>query len=151
MFKETGRITKVENDHVWVETVRSSSCESCSAKNACGQRVLNQLHPGRCHKIRVPLGDYQQIPSEGDIVGLILPEAELVKGALTLYLLPLALLLLGAVLGGALLDSEFVVILGAVLGFCAGLWLVRKSTQRSSFKEGMQPHLIIGNGADHNS
>lgn len=143
MFKEEGVVVELEDDHVWVETIRSSSCESCSVKSACGQRLLNSIHPGRCHKIRVPLGDYQHAPALGETVSLLLPEGELVKGALTLYLWPLAMLMLGAVLAQLLFTHELVVIAGAGLGFVAGLWLVRRSTQSVSYQDGMQPHLLL--------
>lgn len=146
MFKEEGVVVELEENHVWVETIRSSSCGSCSAKNACGQRLLNELHSGRCHKIRVPLGEYEQTPAVGDAVSLILPEGELVKGALTLYILPLALLLLGAVLGQQLFAHELPAIAGALLGFVVGLVVVRRSTQHASYQKGMQPHLLVNSG-----
>ena len=43
MIEEPGRVVAVEEGAVWVQTLRKSTCSSCSANAGCGQGLLDKL------------------------------------------------------------------------------------------------------------
>lgn len=46
MIEEQGRVVATEPGAVWVETVRRSTCSSCSANAGCGQGLMQRLGVG---------------------------------------------------------------------------------------------------------
>ena len=48
MLEETGTVVKIEPDALWVETVQTTTCGSCSARRGCGQRdfVITRRYTG---------------------------------------------------------------------------------------------------------
>lgn len=126
MIYETGRVVALESDSLWVETIRSSTCNSCSAQKGCGHGILNKVANGRRNYVRAllvdrPASDFQI----DDEVEISIPEQVLVGGALLVYLMPLLAMLAGALLLSQWFVSDFVQFIGAVAGFCVGLLLVR--------------------------
>ena len=47
MLVETGRVVAVEEDSLWVETIRQSTCGSCAAQKGCGHGLLNRYADGK--------------------------------------------------------------------------------------------------------
>ena len=47
MLIETGRVVAVEanEEALWVETIRQSTCGSCAANKGCGHGLLNRANP----------------------------------------------------------------------------------------------------------
>lgn len=117
MIEERGRVVAREATAVWVETVRASSCQSCSARQGCGHALVNAREAGARARIRA----LSALPLEtGDDVIIGIPEGVLVHAAIRLYLLPLLCLLAGALLGDLYLTGWPVE--GAALGGLAGLF-----------------------------
>ncbi len=120
MIEETGVVVAVEPGVAWVETQRKSACQACSVNKGCGTSVLAKTMGGRRSKVRVlnPIGAKLH---EEVVVGL--GESAMISGALAVYVVPLVLMVVGALLG-QLLAMEFAMqnsdVLTAVLGF-AGL------------------------------
>jgi sigma-E factor negative regulatory protein RseC len=102
MMVESGWVTAVEPGALWVETIQRSTCDSCSAKKGCGQRVLAQL-AGHTAQLRVaiPASD-RRIYASGDRVDIGIAEHAVVVSSLLVYLLPLG----AALLFGALVESS---------------------------------------------
>lgn len=98
MIKETGTVVAIEQDGLWVETLKQSACASCAAKHGCGQKLFNDssaatgmtlikvLFTGESRKVGWRIGDSAVLGVE---------ELSLVYGALVAYGLPLILMLLG--------------------------------------------------------
>ena len=40
MLTETGRVVAVDDDGLWVETVRRSTCNACGVRQGCGHGLL---------------------------------------------------------------------------------------------------------------
>lgn len=40
MLTETGRVIAIDDDGVWVETLKQSACHQCKARKGCGQKLL---------------------------------------------------------------------------------------------------------------
>lgn len=140
MIEEQGRVVAVEAGAVWVETLRSSTCSSCSLKAGCGQGLLDQLGAGGKRGYVRALSTLQL--DVGDLVVIGVAEDLLVRGSLLLYLVPLLGLFAGAVVAEQLALSEPLVILSALVGlFTACMW-VRWRSNRVADDPTLQPVVV---------
>ncbi len=94
MIEETGKVLEVRPGRALVETQRGSACEGCAARGACA-------HLGGGREARVWVQDPLGV-SPGDRVTVAVPEAAVVKASFWVYLVPVLVLLAGAVAGNAL-------------------------------------------------
>ena len=94
MMKETGRIVAIEPDCLWVETIRQTTCNSCSAQKGCGHGILGEIGSGKSHYVRVLLGDVPAARfSVNEDIDIAIPESSLVAGAMIVYLVPILTML----------------------------------------------------------
>ncbi|WP_374288198.1 SoxR reducing system RseC family protein [Pseudomonas fluvialis] len=140
MIEERGRVVALEQGAVWVQTLRKSTCSSCSAKATCGQGVLDSLGLGR---ERGHVRALCRLPVQvGDQVMIGVREEQLLQSAVLVYLLPLLGLFAGALLADGLGWSEPRLIGMALLG-AALVWLaVRTYCQRHVDDEQRQPVVL---------
>ena len=140
MIKESGRVVAIESDCLWVETIRQSTCGSCSAQKGCGHGILNQVASGRRTHLRVLLRD---LPASDfaidDEVNISIPEQVLVMGALLVYLLPLLTMLAAATLVSQWWAGDVPTFIAAVLGFIAGIGLVKYHAVKHCDDPDLQP------------
>ena len=122
MIEELAVVVDAGDGYAWVETQRRSACGACSASDGCGTATLAKIWGERRMRVRA-ISTWPLRPGDAVIVGLA--EGALLRGSLLVYLLPLALLLAGALLGQAAFagaGEEPVILAGAVglgLGFLA--------------------------------
>lgn len=148
MIKETGRVVAIETDSVWVETIRQSTCNSCSVQKGCGHRLLNKAGAGKAHHLRVLLGGRSATDFQlDDEVDISIPEQVLVTGALLVYLLPLITLLAGAIFSALWWAGDIAAFIGAVAGFLAGLGVVKWHAVINRDNERLQPVIMSRRGA----
>ncbi|MBF7731635.1 SoxR reducing system RseC family protein [Pseudomonas sp. N040] len=121
MIEETGRVVALEEGAVWVETLRKSTCSSCSANAGCGQGLLDKLGVGRQRGFVRVLSDLQLALDDVVVIGI--REDLLLRAALLVYLLPILGLLAAALLASSLGLAEGWVILSGMAGLL-GAWLV---------------------------
>ncbi|TXS95510.1 SoxR reducing system RseC family protein [Parahaliea maris] len=150
MLLESGEVVAVEADAVWVETLRKSTCGTCSAQKGCGHGLLNRLGSGRRHYIRVLAGELD--PGQcrvGDTVDFALPESVLLRGSLIVYLLPLLAMLAGALIASALWPGspDLAGPGGAAAGFALGFMAVRLHARQHADDPDMQPTLVARHNA----
>ena len=146
MITETGRVVAVETDCLWVETIRRSTCNSCSAQKACGHGLMNKAMPGRQHHLRVSLnGQAASGFKLDDEVDISIPEQALVTGALVVYLLPLLLMLAGGLIAAQFMVGDVAAAAGSVAGFGLGLALVRYHARLTSSHKQFQPTVLAKN------
>lgn len=138
MIEERGRVLSVEGNCLWIETVRRSACDSCQARNGCGQSVLQRLGLGaRQGVIRVvdeaPVSHYRA----GDEVVIGIEENAVVRGSVLVYLVPLLGLFAGALLAQSSGAAEPWIVFAAVSGLGAGFavtgWLARRTQGDPAF------------------
>lgn len=138
MIRETGRVVALKGDRVWVQTIRASACESCSARSGCGQRVLASASSGRANQILVNNHLNARV---GDEVTVAIEESALLSASLLVYALPLVLMISGAVVGQQWLpDQDAGAIAGAIAGLAAGFGVARMVQTRSA--GGYEPTLV---------
>jgi sigma-E factor negative regulatory protein RseC len=135
----------VEPGWLWVETIRRSTCGSCSAAKGCGHGILNTIGDGHRNFLKVssaafPEGRFRV----DDQVSIAVPEQMILRGSFVVYMVPLLCTL---VLGGAFAAlipaaSDLDAVLGAGVGFLAGIGLVRWHAVASRDDARMQPRLL---------
>ncbi|WP_018873830.1 SoxR reducing system RseC family protein [Thioalkalivibrio sp. ALJ16] len=130
-IREQGTVLAVAGHEARVRIERQSTCGSCSARTGCGSGVLSEVLGRKA--VEVTIGHPGNL-QPGDTVTLGVRDQALVSGALAMYLLPLA----GLVVAPALLMwaapglGEGYHLLAGALGFAAGLlgvrgWLRRRA------------------------
>lgn len=124
MITETGKVVAVEGDKAWVQTIRASACQSCSARAGCGQRALASVSGGRANQVLVINSASARV---GDEVVLGIDEQSLLRASLMVYGVPLLLMLAFCIAGFQWLGgSDLSAIVGALSGMGVGFLLVRR-------------------------
>lgn len=147
MLTESGRVLAVDDDALMVETLAMSSCQSCATRAGCGQYALNSFMPERRNHLRVPLGEYQASDfAVGDYVQVAIPEGTVLKSALLVYMLPIVMMLIFALLADSWsavpLEGDLAGLIGAVLGLGLGFLFTRLHALKQRNSSKYQPHLL---------
>lgn len=145
MLVETGRVVAVENEALWVETIRQSTCGSCAANKGCGHGLLNRIADGRSGYVKVLSGAVSARDCEvDDQVRISIPEQVILRGSLVVYLLPLACMLAGAAASNAIWTGapDTAAAGGAIFGLALGFGLVRWHAWHHRHDRALQPTLL---------
>jgi sigma-E factor negative regulatory protein RseC len=118
MIEIPAKVLRTQGDTAWVVPDSPRSCGACGGKG-CGSTVFSKLFHG----------DDQSYPVEnpvnalpGEMVVVAVADGALLKASLSAYLVPMILLLSGALLGARFGDIAAAV--GAALGLAVSLiWL----------------------------
>ena len=140
MIEEPGRVVAVEEGAVWVQTLRKSTCSSCSANAGCGQGLLDKLAiTSQRGNVRA-LTDLQLAVGDEVVIGV--REELLLRSAGQVYLLPLLALLGGGFIAQSLGLSEPLSILLGLGGLLAAGLLVRWRSLRVADDPHLQPVVV---------
>jgi len=145
MLAEEGRVVAVEPDAVWVETIRRSTCGTCSAQKACGHGILNKLSDGKRGYVRVLSGELAAAKCQVDDQVLIsIPEEAILRGSFVAYVLPLLCMLASAGFMATLMPAsvDLAAASGAVGGLAIGFALVRWHSVSHRHDPAFQPVLL---------
>lgn len=88
---EIGVVVKISGDTAWVKLETGENCSACGSRNHCAQddsspqRIVEAMDP-----LKVQIGQQVQIRVEG---------SDIIKASLLMFAVPLAFLVLGALLG----------------------------------------------------
>lgn len=135
MLETRAIVIRVEGQDALVEAAREGGCGQCDSANGCGSGTLSRLFcSGKPRHFRVS-NDIAARP--GDEVQISVADGVLLRSALLLYMLPLALLLAGGFLGSQwaadAAGRDGYAALGALLGLVAGFalakWLAASSVR----------------------
>jgi len=138
VITESGRVVAVSGNTAWVQTIRQSACQSCSARSGCGQRVLAAASGGRANQVQV-LNTLNA--NVGDNVTLGIAEQALLQASLLVYALPLLLMVAASMIASLLVPgSDGVAIVAAGLGLGTGFVVARLLQRR--MPGDYQPHLM---------
>jgi len=133
MIEEIARVVAVDDGYAFVEVTRTSSCNTCNAKQACGTASLTSMFRFQPPALKLK-NDIDAKP--GDEVIVALPEQTMLTGSFILYIIPLIMLMLFAigfdfVLGLFFsLETELIQVAGGLIGLVAGLFFVRNYSAR---------------------
>jgi sigma-E factor negative regulatory protein RseC len=143
MLEAEGTIISTSPDETWVETSRASACGSCSSKAGCGTTTLNQMLGSKTSAFKVlnPIG-----ARAGERVVIGVEETALLKSSALVYLLPLVLLLAGAMLGGWLAPANTLAdayaAAGMLLGLVSGFFLLKQVSAGAKGNRAFQPVIL---------
>jgi sigma-E factor negative regulatory protein RseC len=126
MLETRAIIVQVEGQYALVRASQANGCELCKGK-ACGAGKLSRLF---CSKPRQFQVDNPINAGVGDEVIISVAEGAILRGIGLVYLLPLLLLVIGAMLGSAWVGQptgqhDGYAAAGALLGLAAGFIAVK--------------------------
>jgi sigma-E factor negative regulatory protein RseC len=125
MLETRAIIVQVNGKYALVQGSQTNSCEQCSGKG-CGARTLSQLfcRKSRQYQVANPIS-----ANVGDEVVISVADGALLRGIGLVYLLPLLLLVMGAMLGGVLVEQpgqrDGFTAVGAIFGLVAGFIIAK--------------------------
>lgn len=129
MLEMRAIVTEVVNDEATVQ-VLGGGCGHCSSEGGCGSGTLSKLFCStkpRRFAVRNQVG-----AKVGDEVQVSLPDGVLLRGAVKLYLLPLALLLAGGIAAGGFASDaasrDAYAVVGAMAGLLSGFAIAKLSS-----------------------
>ena len=144
MMEEQARVIEIGDGRVRIQAQRQSSCGHCSANNSCGTSVLSRHIGQRSLDMWVddPIG-----VAVGDEVVIQLQEGGLLQGSLLIYLIPLLLMIVFALLGESLstglgLTSEGLVIAMSMLGLAVAFAWLRSQNKKMQHDRRYRPVII---------
>lgn len=140
MIEESGRVVALEDGAVWVQTLRQSTCASCSANAGCGQGLLDKLAISSQRGHVRALTDLHLAIGDEVVIGV--REELLLGSAVQVYLLPLLALLGGGLLAQSLGLSEPLSIFLGLGGLVVAGLLVRRRSLRVADDPDLQPVVV---------
>lgn len=127
---ETAKVVEVGDGYAKVECVSKSACGSCASADNCGNSAIAKAFPTRVHQLQVKLTEAVEV---GDQIELALNAKNMLQSAVLVYLVPIAMLMIGAALGKFItmrgIAGEWVIALSTLLGLALGFLLVRGLTR----------------------
>lgn len=127
MIETRATIIRLEGKDALVESVPGGGCGNCDSANGCGSGKLSRLFASKPRRFLVENAANAPV---GTVVSVTLAEGVLLRSALLMYLLPLFLMLAGAMYGARFFSgvwsTDTGAAIGAVVGLIAGFLLARK-------------------------
>ena len=131
--------TSAAHSTATLEIERKIACGLCGQTRGCGNSIWGKLfaHQSTAFKAQNLIN-----AKVGDSVIVGINEKALLKSALLLYILPLASMLIGAILATQIHDTNSYAMLGALLGLVLGFVWVKGHTMSSSYFKLQQPVIL---------
>jgi sigma-E factor negative regulatory protein RseC len=141
MIEEQAIVVEAGEGYAWVETHRRSACGACASGADCGTATLAKAWGDRRVRVRA-ISALPLQPGDQVIVGLA--EGALLGGSLLVYLLPMLLLLGGAVTGQIAFAGagETPVVLSGAVGLGLGFLVARAGSRRWRNDARFQPVIL---------
>ena len=140
MLETRAVIVQVEGQYAFVRASRASDCEQCNGKG-CGAGKLSQLFCGKPRQFQV---DNPINAGVGEEVVISVAEGAILRGIGMVYLLPLFLMVAGAMLGSAWAGQsgqyDGYAVSGALSGLVAG-FIVVKWISSGQARNRFQPYI----------
>ena len=129
----------VSNQTATLEIERKTACGICGQTRGCGNSIWGKLfaHQSTAFKAQNRIN-----AKVGDSVIVGINEKALLKSAMLLYILPLATMLIGAILAKQFNATELSAMLGALAGLVLGLLWVKGHTMSSNYFKLQQPVIL---------
>ena len=140
MIEQTGTVVLVKDGFAWVESERTSTCQSCSAKKGCGTSLLDNVFGQKRLAIKTLNSRHSRV---GDHVVIGIHESTLIKSSLLMYLMPLLMMFVFALFAEYVFNaSELLTALSGLSGLIAGFYWVRSYSEKVRYDEKYQPVIL---------
>ena len=124
MIEEIATVSAVYDGQVEVVCFSKSACGACKQNSHCGTGIVSKALPARDHRFVIATELALTVNQQ---VRISIPEHSLLRSVLLVYLLPLLLVMAGALLASVGLSmGDGGTILGAALGGCLGFVLASR-------------------------
>ena len=139
MATEQGIVTKTDSRAAWVKTIKSGACKGCTARGSC-----HSLGGGDDMEVKAINEAGAKV---GDRIVLSLETSSLLKASFLLYVFPILLLIIGALMGQEIAPyidfnpSGFSAILGFSFFFAAVL-IIKAKANKMAKKNEYRPKII---------
>ena len=137
MIEQQATVIDIDDDTIWLQSQRQSTCSQCQVKQGCGTGLLAKHVGKRFSKIAVNKTTETTV---GQVVTLAIPEQALLQGAALMYLSPLALLFLFSVVMRTFQMGEELEILAGLVGLVVGFIWVKQRLRNK--KDGIQAKVV---------
>lgn len=139
MITENGIVTNVTSSVAWIKTTRTGACESCSSKKSC-DTVNSQ-------KEQIVTVKNTLSVKTGDHVVIGLETRPILFLTFLLYVFPVLLLIIGALIGNSLalflqMDPSLISMAIGFSFFGLAFFLIRKKNNSLSKKDEYKPFLV---------
>jgi sigma-E factor negative regulatory protein RseC len=121
MLEQTAEVIKTAADGIWVHAVEPSGCGTCGGQGCSSRRIAELFQ----RKPRLFLVDCDLSLAPGDRVVVGIAQGSVLRSALRVYGLPLALMLAGALLAQTVQPGDGPALVGMLLGGMVG-WLAAR-------------------------
>lgn len=128
MVEESARVLRVEGEVVWVEAIRQSACESCSAQKGCGHGLMSK-YSLKSVELSIDRCGFDVYPNDQIMIGI--DESALLKSSLLIYGIPLAAMIAIAIISQAASFSEGLTVILSFIGMLAGFAIVSSIVKRN--------------------
>ena len=142
MIEQVAHVQAIDQTSVWLDTLRLSTCNSCSMKSGCGQRLMNQATDCKRSRIELPILQHMTL-NVGDEVVLGIPQKAFIKASVLTFAMPLVWMLACALLAQWLTLSEPATVVAALLGLGLGLLFLRWYSQSEAVMASNQWQPVI--------
>ena len=131
--------TSAADSTATLEIERKIACGLCGQTRGCGNSIWGKLfaHQSTAFKAQNCID-----AKVGDSVIVGINESALLKSALLLYILPLATMLIGAILATQIYDTNGYAMFGALIGLMLGFVWVKGHTMSSNYFKLQQPVIL---------
>jgi sigma-E factor negative regulatory protein RseC len=137
VIEQKAKVVSFDDETVWLEAERQSTCSGCQVRQGCGTGMLAKHVGQRFSRITVKKTSDVEI---GQQVQLAIPEETLLQGAVLMYLLPLVLMFIFAAIAQSLNFNEALEIIAGISGLFIGFYWVRIRLRNK--KDGFQAKIV---------
>ncbi len=123
MIKQQAKVISTDENIVWVEAERKSTCSACKARKGCGTGMLSEHVGKRFSRLSVEKTSDVTI---GQDIQIAIPEEALLEGAFLMYIVPLMVMFFTAAIAHFLQFNQFLEIIFGLTGLFVGFYWVRK-------------------------
>ena len=140
MLETRAIIVQIEGQHAFVQSSQDYGCGQCKGKG-CGAGKLSRMFRGKPRRFRV---DNPINADVGDEVVISVSEGAILRGISLVYLLPILLMVTGAMFGAWIgqpaVQQDGYAAAGALLGLAAG-FMAAKRISSGQFRNRFQPYI----------
>jgi len=123
MILQPARVIAETNTSYLLETLPKSACPRCEAGKGCGGGILAQAFANKTYQLSINKNTQLQ-PDQ--LVQIGIKSSLLVRASLLLYLLPLILMIVVAIIVGSMtIDNDVYTVSGAFVGMIIGVFLAK--------------------------
>lgn len=140
--EQPATVVSIQETTVTLSTIRLNTCQQCSMKAGCGQRMLNQA--SSCQRSQIELSKPADLVlSIGQEVQVAIPQSTFLRASMWVFLMPLLVMFAAAYVAQYMALSEPVIAIVGLTGLAAGLLLMRRRMKSLQSHSQWQPHLVV--------